>query len=69
MVCGDIPFETDEQICTVKLEFKKHVSKSCQDLIRSCLEVELEDRIDLASIIRHPWMEGEHTKDEIITLD
>ena len=64
MVCGDIPFESDEQICTGKLEFRKHVSSSCQDLIRSCLEVQLEDRIDLAGIFQHPWMESETKSDE-----
>ena len=59
MVCGDIPFEKDEQICTGKLEFRKQVSNPCQDLVRSCLKVNLEDRIDLADIIKHPWMNME----------
>jgi len=60
MVCGDIPFEKDEQICTGELEFRKQVSNPCQDLVRSCLRVKLEDRIDLADIIKHPWMTTEN---------
>jgi serine/threonine protein kinase len=61
MVCGDIPFEKDEQICTGILEFRKQVSNPCQDLVRCCLKVKLEDRIDLADIIKHPWMTTENS--------
>lgn len=27
MVCGDIPFELDEQICKAELNFKPHLSE------------------------------------------
>ena len=63
MVCGDIPFENDEQICLAKLEFRKQISSSCQDLVRSCLKVKLLDRIDLLDILKHPWMIMEHESD------
>ena len=56
MVCGDIPFENDEQICLAKLEFRKQISSSCQDLVRSCLKVKVLDRIDLLDILKHPWI-------------
>ena len=56
MVCGDIPFERDEQICCGKLEFSDHVSRPCRDLIRACLRVEQADRISLANILGHCWM-------------
>jgi len=56
MVCGDIPFETDDEICNAQLHFRNKVSVSCQNLIRSCLKVRPKDRIQLADILHHPWL-------------
>jgi len=56
MVCGDIPFEKDEQICTAELSFRKNVSEECKDLVRSCLRIRPSDRIQLEAIQLHPWM-------------
>jgi len=56
MVCGDIPFETDDQICVADVRFRYRVSAECQDLIRQCLRVDTETRATLASIISHPWL-------------
>ena len=56
MVCGDIPFETDEDICKEEVIFRKEISKECKDLILSCLTVKQEDRICLESVLSHPWM-------------
>merc|ERR1711892_801688 len=56
MVCGDIPFETDEDICNADLIFRNTVSESCQNLIRSCLRIRPGDRIQISQVLSHPWM-------------
>lgn len=56
MVCGDIPFETDQQICQAQLRFRYRVSAECQDLIQNCLRVDTGQRATLQSILRHPWL-------------
>ena len=56
MVCGDIPFERDEDICRAELQWRRDVSTSCKNLIHACLTVNQDTRINLASILQHPWM-------------
>ena len=63
MVCGDIPFEKDEQICNAELNFRKNVSEECRDLVRSCLRIQPADRIQLQSILCHPWMRSYSKKE------
>jgi len=59
MVCGDIPFESDQAICTAKLNLNNNVSQSCKDLIQSCLTINPELRIGLPTIRQHPWVSGQ----------
>jgi len=56
MVCGDIPFEKDEEICNAEVRFRNNVSKQCQDLVLSCLKVRPKDRIEIDDILAHPWL-------------
>jgi len=57
MVCGDIPFESDQQICNAELRFRYRVTAECQDLIQACLRVDTNQRATLASILHHPWLQ------------
>eukprot|EP00092_Neocalanus_flemingeri_P004622 GFUD01004980.1.p1 GENE.GFUD01004980.1~~GFUD01004980.1.p1 ORF type:complete len:319 (+),score=99.31 GFUD01004980.1:49-1005(+) len=59
MVCGDIPFETDEEICNAEVIFRNNVSESCQNLIRSCLRIRPRDRMEIGQVLSHPWMSQE----------
>jgi len=65
MVCGDIPFETDEEICNAQLRFRNNVSQSCQSLIRSCLRIRPKDRIQLSDLLSHPWIGNFESSDDL----
>jgi len=56
MVCGDIPFESDEQICGAELRFRHRISEPCKDLLRQCIRVEVGERLSLEAILGHPWL-------------
>jgi len=62
MVCGDIPFEKDEQICNARLNWAQsrpsQVSLECRDLIEQCLRIRPQDRPNLRHILEHSWMMG-----------
>ena len=58
MVCGDIPFETDADICGASPSFPSHVSSSCRSLILSCLRLRPRDRAPLGDLLDHPWCQS-----------
>ncbi|XP_048191625.1 serine/threonine-protein kinase pim-2 [Perognathus longimembris pacificus] len=57
MVCGDIPFERDQEILEAQLHFPAHVSSDCCALIRRCLAPKPSNRPSLEEILLDPWMQ------------
>uniref|UniRef100_A0A0K0DLG6 Serine/threonine-protein kinase 1 n=1 Tax=Angiostrongylus cantonensis TaxID=6313 RepID=A0A0K0DLG6_ANGCA len=57
MVCGDIPFRKDSEICNGYLQWRNNISQECKDLIRQCLARDGCDRPSLEEILEHPWMQ------------
>jgi len=59
MLCGDIPYTTDQEICSGSLPWHNSLSlsHSARDLISQCLAIKHLDRISLDSILSHSWFQ------------
>jgi serine/threonine protein kinase len=64
MVQGDIPFDSDEDICRGELpRLPAELSHACRDLIQRCLQLEPRQRIHLEHILAHPWFRAREEED------
>ena len=61
MVCGNIPFEQDEQIVSAQVRVRgpRPISRQCEDLIQHLLEYRPADRPSLEQILLHPWLSAD----------
>jgi len=59
MLCGDIPYTTDKEICSGELVWhtKLGLSDEARDLIKQCLNIKHQNRISLDSILSHSWFQ------------
>jgi len=58
MLCGDIPFERDQEICDARLIWFSglKLSEEVKDLVTGCLTVDHFKRMTLEEIKSHPWL-------------
>ena len=70
MLCGYFPFEDSnndklyKKICKGKFEIPKFLSKNAKDLISKILVVNIQRRINIKDIKKHPWVLNYLEKDK-----
>uniref|UniRef100_A0A8U7MCZ6 non-specific serine/threonine protein kinase n=1 Tax=Corvus moneduloides TaxID=1196302 RepID=A0A8U7MCZ6_CORMO len=64
LVCGHLPFNTDEDIIWGQLFFPPWVSQECQHLIRWCLSMDPVHRPSLEDLFEHSWLQDRHLDQE-----
>merc|ERR1712113_878628 len=64
MLCGDIPYTTDQEICSGKLVWPAQLSlsQSARDLIARCLTLDPRKRITLDSLLSHSFFNQHQIK-------
>jgi serine/threonine protein kinase len=57
MLCGDIPYEVEQQILEAQLVWSPQLrlSQEVKNLVRLCLTPDPEERINLEQLVIHPW--------------
>jgi serine/threonine protein kinase len=58
MLCGDVPYETDQQIQQAELVWfpQLKLSAEAKNLVSCCLKVDTEQRISLEQLAAHAWL-------------
>ncbi|XP_065349966.1 serine/threonine-protein kinase pim-3-like [Cloeon dipterum] len=80
MVCGDVPFELDDEILRANIVFKSRMtpnskplrlSAECMDLIKQCLRLNPRERLDIDKLLLHPWFRCQlpECEDELIAAE
>ncbi|KAM4785531.1 NUAK family SNF1-like kinase 1 [Cyanocitta cristata] len=64
LVCGHLPFNTDEDIIRGQLFFPPRLSQECQHLIRWCLSMDPAHRPSLEDLFEHSWLQDRHLAQE-----
>ncbi|XP_054150590.1 LOW QUALITY PROTEIN: serine/threonine-protein kinase pim-1-like [Melozone crissalis] len=57
LVCGHLPFHTNEDIVRGQLFFPPQMSQECQHLIRWCFCMDPTDRPSLEDLFEHSWLQ------------
>ncbi|KAF8372798.1 hypothetical protein PRIPAC_79227 [Pristionchus pacificus] len=68
MVQGDIPFRSDDHICTAALHWRSAVSEECGNLIRGCLSVRPSERLGLSSLSHDDWLSASSSSSSSLSL-
>jgi len=60
MLCGDVPYETDQQIMDAQLIWfpQLQLSQEAKHLISQCLNPNPDMRISLQQLVNHPWFKA-----------
>ena len=71
---GSILFETD--ICAAELNFNlkpssrcPRISQECKDLVRSCLRIRPQDRVNINNLLSHAWLSETQESQESPMID
>eukprot|EP00088_Acartia_fossae_P005027 TRINITY_DN1219_c0_g1_i1.p1 TRINITY_DN1219_c0_g1~~TRINITY_DN1219_c0_g1_i1.p1 ORF type:complete len:344 (-),score=105.51 TRINITY_DN1219_c0_g1_i1:167-1198(-) len=69
MLCGDVPYETDDQILAAQLVWfpQLNISPEAKHVVRMCLTPDPEQRISMQQLLNHPWLSGSSLPEPIPT--
>ena len=56
MLCGDVPFKTDEEEKYDNIPWTRQISDGCRSLVSSCLKKSPTERPSLNQIAEHAWI-------------